>query len=308
MKHIRLLITEKCNAKCPNCFNSSYRKSKEMTLQEIEKLSLYFSSNGVSTVFVEGGEPTIHSSFNKAMTILQDRFERVVLFSNAMSEAIHSFNPRSNDSIVYNFNFISDSFDTERFLQNRPGKRSVMIQIAVGTNIQQLINRIHVFDSLFEKDRLSLLLTLDCTVDIFKNAKILANKWNQFLAACIINKWNVKIDHGFPLCIKEQYQCMMIEVYQGKVSDVSNKKGLYWCDHNRAGLVDAHFNLRYCNNYYSDLVLIMNGDEFLSIDSIEHFLIEAQAHKDSKLPARCINCSSFLNGSCNATCFGCRQF
>lgn len=306
MKHIRLLITEKCNAECPNCFNASFRKSKEMTLEEIERLSLFFSSNGVSTVFVEGGEPTIHSAFKDAIIILQDKFEQVVLFTNAMSDAIYSFNPRNSDSIVYNFNFVSDSFDANKYLPHKSGKRSAMIQISVKTDVQQLIDRIHAFDSFFRKDCFSLLLTLDCTADVFINAEILVNKWNQFLAACIINKWNVKIDHGFPLCINKKYKSMIIEVYQGRVSDVSNKKGLYWCDYRRAGLVDAHMNLRYCNNYYSKSIPLIDSNGIISLDCIEKFLIDTQSHKNAHLSTNCLECSYHAKGICNATCFGCR--
>lgn len=305
MNRIRILITETCNANCPNCFNNKFRQNKELSVNQIDNIASSLAMYGVNTVYVEGGEPTIHSSFTLVMNSLQKRIDSIVLFTNALSSSLMEFLPREKDGIVYNFNFITKGFDEKKFLMNKPGKRSVIVQITKHTNVNELIERIRHFNPFFKQENYTIILTLDCTMNVFNNAEELAIKWNQFTAACIINGWNLKIDHGFPLCLKEKYKCMMIECYQGRVEDVSENHGLYWCDYKRAGLIDAHMNLRYCNNYYHESIPISENGQIIDQTRIEDFLIESQKKKEERLPIVCKQCKEYILGNCNATCFGC---
>lgn len=174
MKNVRLLITEKCNASCDNCFNANYRCDRELSMSNVECVAMLLSKAGVETIFVEGGEPTIHSCFQEIMKFLQLHFSKVVLFTNALSSELLSFSPRISDGIVYNFNFLNDEFDDAKLLKNMPGKRSFMIQVSTYTNVDDLISRIKSFAAYLQKEEFSLILTLDCTVDIFQNSEILA--------------------------------------------------------------------------------------------------------------------------------------
>lgn len=306
MKNVRLLITEKCNASCDNCFNANYRCDRELSMSNVECVAMLLSKSGVETIFVEGGEPTIHSCFQEIMKFLQLHFSKVVLFTNALSSELLSFSPRISDGIVYNFNFLNDEFDDAKLLKNMPGKRSFMIQVSTYTNVDDLISRIKSFAAYLQKEEFSLILTLDCTVDIFQNSEILAKKWNQIVAICIINRWNLKIDHSFPLCLKERHQCLMIEIYKNRVEDISEKRGLYWCDHHRAGLIDSNLKLRFCNNFSRESLSIIEDTKVVSSEKIERFLLNTEKMKDAQLPDSCRSCSYYLNHTCNATCFGCR--
>ena len=49
-KSFRVLITEKCNANCPNCFNANYRIENEMSVEKFERLSKYLSEHGIKTL------------------------------------------------------------------------------------------------------------------------------------------------------------------------------------------------------------------------------------------------------------------
>ena len=45
-KAIRVYITERCNANCPNCFNANNRMNKEMSLSDFTDLCKYLKKNG----------------------------------------------------------------------------------------------------------------------------------------------------------------------------------------------------------------------------------------------------------------------
>lgn len=76
----RVYVTEKCNANCPSCFNAKSRTSKEMSLEEFEKLCEYLSSNGIKHLKIMGGEPTVHKDFEELVKISQKYFREITIF------------------------------------------------------------------------------------------------------------------------------------------------------------------------------------------------------------------------------------
>ncbi len=60
-----------CNASCSYCFlNKDSRASKEMSLDDAEKLFKWLSERDVENMSLIGGEPTIHPEFNKITEII----------------------------------------------------------------------------------------------------------------------------------------------------------------------------------------------------------------------------------------------
>lgn len=102
---LRVYITEQCNANCPSCFNKSSRSKLSMDIEHFKKICTFFSSNGVKRIKIMGGEPTLHPDFDVLMTLAQNSFQQVFLFTNAINDGILNFKPRESDSVVYNFTF-----------------------------------------------------------------------------------------------------------------------------------------------------------------------------------------------------------
>ena len=166
MKSIRFYITEKCNARCRNCFNREERNSSQMEIDKFEELCDFFSTNGYALLKVMGGEPTLHPQFEEMMLLAQQYFPQISLFTNGMSDSLLKFRPREKDNVVYNFNF-NHALNSERLLLNQPGKRSLEIQIKQNTNTEKLINDIKRIYNI-AGERVYPNLTLDCVSDIFR--------------------------------------------------------------------------------------------------------------------------------------------
>ena len=63
MKHVRIYLTEKCNASCPWCFNKSSRNNQNMDTEKCKKFLSYCAENKVKSLGIFGGEPTVHPDF-----------------------------------------------------------------------------------------------------------------------------------------------------------------------------------------------------------------------------------------------------
>jgi MoaA/NifB/PqqE/SkfB family radical SAM enzyme len=88
-----------------------------------------------------GGEPTIHPDFSKITKIAQKHFKTVSVFTNAINNKIQEFEPRDNDSIIYNFKF-AKLLNKEKLLPEKPGRRSLEIQITSTTNTDKVVDNI----------------------------------------------------------------------------------------------------------------------------------------------------------------------
>lgn len=65
-----ILITTKCNLNCSYCFAHDYIKNnpnKNITLNELDKLLLFFKKINSHQIGILGGEPTLHPDFEKIL-------------------------------------------------------------------------------------------------------------------------------------------------------------------------------------------------------------------------------------------------
>lgn len=287
-KEFRILLTEKCNANCPNCFNSNYRITNDMDLEKLEKLSIFLSANGITTLKIMGGEPTVHNNFLQAINILQKYFDKTFLFTNGISKKLLDYTPRDKDVIVYNLNLINVNDEANKFLLEKPGFRSFEIQIGSNCNTSKIIQKLEYLKNTFEnKKKLILNLTLDCTENIFKNREQIINNWN-IIGSYIKNTLNISfnIDHIIPQCFMQDLD----------IFNFNPKKCSYSC----GGLVDTNFNLRFCNQYP---IVIKNIFDYQNLTEIENDLLKVHNNKlELSQLHRCKNCPNF-NKTCNGGCF-----
>ena len=73
VKTVYIEITNRCNLNCQTCYNRSglNQTTEELSLQDIENIISLFSSYGAKRFLFSGGEPTLHSQFDKILTLIE---------------------------------------------------------------------------------------------------------------------------------------------------------------------------------------------------------------------------------------------
>ena len=76
---------------------------------------------------------------------------------------------RESDYITYNAKFINNSFNFSKFLLDKPGYRSLEIQIPSDVNIEQLKGQIKLLydKNILTNNKVMINFTLDCVENIF---------------------------------------------------------------------------------------------------------------------------------------------
>lgn len=291
--NIRILLTEKCNATCKNCFNKDYREDFEIPINVVEPLAVYLSRSGIKSLKIMGGEPTIHTSFTRCIDIFQRYFYRISIFTNGISENIRKINIRDNDCIVLNYNFFNVNVDINKLLLNLPGSRVLEIQISKDTDENKLVNsliKLNNYSNLIS-EKVGINITLDCMINIFDDSAmtIIAQKWNKIFNYLIESTWHYNIDHNIPLCLSKKY----------KLYNETSKMCTLRC----CGLIDSSLNLRYCNQNPKILTNIIDGKGFIEFKDIINIL-QKELEEKSKFNEKlyCRNCELYFV-ECNGGCF-----
>lgn len=304
MKAIRILLTERCNANCVNCFNASYRSKNDMDFNEFIELCNYLSSNGIKKLKVMGGEPTHHPYFIEMIKYAQTKFEGVHIFTNALNDKIKKLVLRETDSVVYNSSFINSNFDIEKLIIDQGGSRTFETQVSSDSDIEAMKmnfkNVIHKAIETYGYDKVinkvGINLTLNCVENIFEKKETIIGKWNN-IYNFIKNelKIDVKVDHSVPWCFFVN-------------TEMNIKQGIWKCNWQCSGLIDSSLNLRYCNQMPKVLLKIKQDGRFVPFKIIENHLYMANIEKiHINLEKICKNCI-FFGSKCNGGCFIHKEF
>lgn len=148
-----ILVTNFCNQQCSYCFalkEFQTNRKKEMDIKDFEKLLLKMKKSDLKTVKLMGGEPILHSQFEKIVRLSFDYFDDVVIYTNGL------FSPAKVDilgpflpKIRFSFNlstpaFISDSKKRKLILENinfLASKTAVALALTIerDTDIKKLL-------------------------------------------------------------------------------------------------------------------------------------------------------------------------
>ena len=72
IKTVYVEITNRCNLNCATCYNRSglNRKTSELSFKQIEHIIQSFLPYGLKRFLLSGGEPTLHSEFEKILDLI----------------------------------------------------------------------------------------------------------------------------------------------------------------------------------------------------------------------------------------------
>lgn len=285
-KAMRVYITERCNASCPNCFNAKSRSNKEMSLGDFKELCEYLKYNGFNLLKIMGGEPTIHADFAKIIESAQRNFDAIVIFSNGTIDSLKDIKLRENDSLVYNFTF-NNYFSKEKMYFENGGKRTFEVQVKATTDEKKLVERIK---ELTAEANVRISLTLDCMANIFTEKQVVLPKLKYIENELIASNLLFNYDHMIPLCY----------LYKSGLHVAKNSS---MCTTRTAGLISSDLNFKFCNQHSDSLVSLRQGGKFIPWSIVENYMQKAFYELRSKaLNNYCINCV-FFNKKCNGGCW-----
>lgn len=78
---LQLFITERCNLRCPECFNMKNLGNRDMSLEFYQKSVSQFSGE-VGKILLSGGEPTLHRQIRDIIRFNHDQGLKTTIYTN----------------------------------------------------------------------------------------------------------------------------------------------------------------------------------------------------------------------------------
>lgn len=289
-RSFRVLLTEACNASCPNCFNSLTRDpSQHMDPALFSRLCRYLAANGITALKIMGGEPTFHPDFVACALEARRHFSSRIVFTNGYDlDAINNAALKEGDTVVVNFRFC----DAE-MLKAAAGLPEALIvfevQISSDCDPEAIRAAIHDADAVFGARRHAFKFTLDCTEDIFARRKTILEKW-KIVSNGLGVRDNFRVDHAIPYCFIRNEGLTLPE-------------GGSFCKAGCSGLIDSGMMLRHCNQYDPPLITVLQNGEFIPFTILLNHLAMARARKLATVLEKLCACCSHYGKLCNGGCF-----
>lgn len=84
-KHMNIVVTNQCNRRCPFCIaqkNTSKTKTEFLSLDNVNKAVEFAKAEGIKTIALTGGEPTLHPHIIEIAEILHQNGFDLALYTN----------------------------------------------------------------------------------------------------------------------------------------------------------------------------------------------------------------------------------
>lgn len=310
MDNVRIYLTENCNASCAWCFNKNTRNPElDMDTEKIKKLIDYLSEHKLRKLRIMGGEPTLHPDFVEIWNYALGKFPKMTLFTNGTDkEKLMKINIDDNIGINFNFNFVDAPVDPD--ICSKYGSFATEVVIRKETDVQKLLDKfVRVHEDMKKQNAyIKFILTIDCTLDIFKYRKEMQEKLNKIIDFAIEhNDYYWGWDHTYPRCfltediIKRLGKIIYIPAPGPNTYFINQCGSVAGC----SALVLSNFKLVHCNQYRNNSLDIFNPDgsiipynrfaNFLKCEGLTKFL--------SLQNTGCMDCKFFMAG-CNGGCVG----
>ena len=284
---VRLWVTEGCNASCHFCMNKNRRSNKTIDISKLERTYSYLRENEVNSVFLMGGEPTIHTDFVKIYTISQLYFDKVILFTNGLrTDVLTEIEPRVSDTIVYNANFVND-ISTQVLLLEKEGLRIFDVVIDDLTDVISIANGLRKIAE-NDKRRLKFQITINNSVNIFEKREIISKNINVLYGLLKNDYLDVSFECAAPICFTYG---LKLPIFKQRTI----------CP-NESMLIDSEYNVCFCNVRNTPLVNLYQDGELVSFQIIKNYIhLCSYKNKTKCLEKICKDCI-YYDLKCNGKC------
>ena len=309
----RIVLTEKCNKKCPHCFNAEQRKAAKH--MDIEKLFNFWIINQHhlkdAELKIMGGEPTVHPKFLDVSDMGVKLFDAVTLFTNGTKLNIieHPDILASHWTGKYKFIINAFTFDFDEWNRHNKYFRKIGLHFVVpfntlGNEVQKVIDKAYQCMSI---PQAHFILSGDTQVDIFHEATLdqYRNNYIYFMQSVVPRLKQADIpysfDHVFPNCFWTQE--MIDDLHRYNIGPIHLERQS--CCDRILGLLDTNFDLWYCNQTRLKIGNVLKKDGRPKDLSEVYEVIQKAPMKKTKEVAKyqytCRNCRSLT--TCKTACW-----
>lgn len=316
----RLILTHRCNAKCPHCFNLNDRHLlSEDDDMDYDKLERYVEHNECylqnSPIKLMGGEPTIHPRFSDIVNMLILRLGYINVFTNGLKSSIKILlsDPLVTNSILdgaCRLTFNSMTFNDKVWLEEinnslQDFRHTFTLHNVINErNYKFVLNKMKRIVDNYPPQIYRITLSCDVSINIFNkiDRENYRKVWLGFLKDArkvvgpnVVFNW----DHAFPYCF---FDNETIEIVKS-INPVP-VRNFCSCFIHSSGLIDPDFSIWFCNQFRHKVGNVYeNGDAPLSYGEIDRKLKEARVEKNKILLENvedCKDCSmiDFCRGGC----------
>ena len=304
MKHVRIYLTEKCNASCPWCFNKSSRNNQNMDTEKCKKFLSYCAKNNVKSLGIFGGEPTVHPDFIEIWNYAYPLFDEITLYTNGLNRAVLSQIPLSENKRL-NVNFYHLNHIDPKWLKQ--SSLSTEVVIGENTNADALLDKIkRIYKEVQEVNgSVFFNLTIDCTLNIFKHKDAVLPQFDKILDFALANPdYKCGVDHKYPKCCLPESMVKKIHALCG--GGIGNNKELFLCNpiERKTPLITSDFKARTCPQYDGNSIDVFKEDgSIIPFTQLSNFIaFEIIDRLKSLKNTSCAMCDYFMS-ECNGGCF-----
>ena len=137
-KQLMIFITGKCNLNCPYCFSAELQP-QEMSLTDFDGILQWAKRNQVTKISLCGGEPTIHSHFDKILQLIENHGFKTYFASNFTFDctSLENFNSNVIDQVF--IHLTGQTFENQHLMdqlhKNVEYAKKAKIELMCRTNI-----------------------------------------------------------------------------------------------------------------------------------------------------------------------------
>lgn len=298
----RLRMTSKCNLNCKYCFAKEFRSnsSGDISVENLKVLIDKFKEAGISTLKIQGGEPTCHKEFLQISRKLKESGFSLHLYTNGIF--VISTNKDIAEcykSIIINCNQLSEQ-EMTIISNNIEALLEQGCSIMLGKTISSDTNDIDGFIEFAEKFKSNVRVRLDASrpyiydKSAFDSFKENASKIIDTLIKVKLHGFDVEIDCCYPPCFFSEGEWKLLR---------RHLRG-FWSK--CTTIVDISPDLKvttcFCGTQFSDLTIY----DFVSLEEANLFAEYIENRMRFEVPSdeKCIDCNFRKKSICQGGCLG----
>lgn len=298
----RLRLTSRCNLNCEYCFAKEFRNenSGDILLNDLNILARKLMESDITTLKIQGGEPTCHKQFEKVSEFLKDSGFALHLYTNGLFNNSFVRNIcRNYKSVTINCNQLNDD-GLDILSKNIDSLLNLGCNVMLGKTISNETSNVDGFLMFAQKFKDDAKIRFDASRPYipydgaFQKFRIDAHRVIDALIKAKLQGFNVEVDCCYPPCIFSNGEWKLLRRYlRGFWSKCTT-------------IVDIAPNLAITSCFCGAQFTNLHVEDFSSLKEAGLFAeyIEYKMRFNTLSLPLCYTCQMRVNNICQGGCLG----